>query len=937
MGVFEWGNFPYSDFHSLNLDWILNTLKKFGVIIDDIPDMIDKAVNDAISDERLMELILDIMKDYMINVKFPPNGITPAKGDGTTDDAAAIQGCIDYAESIGGGCVFFPSGKYLTSGLNLKNNVGLNGMQGASLVLKGGSNVPLITSTANNVFLSGLTLDCNSEVQVNDINTLLFSGDNCRLKDLIIKGGARSLSYAGGGLLQMVNIYFDSAINYALTISGNVKVQANNLYFREISEVSGKAAMFISSDNGWYDGLTIDAKTPIGIECDGNNNTFYALISNAVTEYTEEYNSNNWHIANSKKVEHWENIQMNATGDVVENGDHLEENYNESTEKVSGKKLISAKDVEINSINPLTYKTPEVGDIFNTIPFKTTSNIGYKVLVNSDALENIIRTRGIANYGKSVAMIECPEGKYSNGMAIDNVGNFYLSYADINNNTATIYKVNNGTIIKQATGEFYHCNGMVIVDNLLYSADSLFYKNNATEFERVSTITVFDLELNFIKRINTDIPKNNAPGGIGYHDGKFLLFLLDGSIKEVDISTGITIDFLPTLPNLKNINFQTFYCGHYIYVVSSDPAAILIYDYKGNYINAVNLTTYIYGAGALGECESIYEYNNELYLYARWRNLSNVVKLSFNNTLPYAGVGFNGIFEVELIIDGIDNSEERIDNRHFKCLTDAYNYALSLEPGIYKFNIQTDNPGDLIIYTSTAYTFIIDCSGTHKLNSNIILHGGVLCCYGNYDYTGKNGIAFKVEGSYQIPCYLSVAGTVSATSTGLNYLVYHENGLAFIEVDINCTGDATDFKNRFKLGSLVAYNANCFLELDSGANIINLSYSKSTTNTIAQRGCGIQNFYTKAINNNSIIRYSELNISNILYGTTITIETSTDSIIFNYNSSGKMTTFLNNNNVIHIIELTLKNASFNFSIKKLENNALVDSDITITPTRIIFN
>lgn len=381
MGVFEWGNFPYSDFHSLNLDWILNTLKQFGVIIDDIPDMIDKAVKDAISDERLTELILNIMKDYMINVKFPPNGITPAKGDGTTDDAAAIQGCIDYAESIGGGCVFFPSGKYLASGLTLKNNVGLNGMQGASLILKGGSNVPLITSTANNVFLSGLTLDCNSEVQVNDINTLVFSGDNCRLKDLIIKGGERSLSYVGGGVLQGDCLYFDSAINTALVISGSVIVQLSELYFKSISEVSGESAMFISSDDGSYTDVVINAKVPVGIKCNGNNNRFNALIKNATTDYVDTHKTNSWDIAFSTKIERYENKQVNITGDLTVNANHETTEVAESTENVSGTKTVNAEDIVLNSVNPLTYKKPEGDKKYKYVKFKDLEGNIYNILV----------------------------------------------------------------------------------------------------------------------------------------------------------------------------------------------------------------------------------------------------------------------------------------------------------------------------------------------------------------------------------------------------------------------------------------------------------------------------------------------------------------------------------------------------------------------------
>jgi len=52
-----------------------------------------------------------------------------AKGDGVTDDTAAIQAAINYANSIGGGSVMFPPALYYTTGtLTLKNNVDLIGV-----------------------------------------------------------------------------------------------------------------------------------------------------------------------------------------------------------------------------------------------------------------------------------------------------------------------------------------------------------------------------------------------------------------------------------------------------------------------------------------------------------------------------------------------------------------------------------------------------------------------------------------------------------------------------------------------------------------------------------------------------------------------------------------------------------------------------------------
>lgn len=64
-----------------------------------------------------------------------------ARGDGTTDDATAIQAAIDHAAATvngaSGAVVFFPTGTYLIGAqINLPNRVGLQGANGRGVVIK---------------------------------------------------------------------------------------------------------------------------------------------------------------------------------------------------------------------------------------------------------------------------------------------------------------------------------------------------------------------------------------------------------------------------------------------------------------------------------------------------------------------------------------------------------------------------------------------------------------------------------------------------------------------------------------------------------------------------------------------------------------------------------------------------------------------------------
>ena len=138
-----------------------------------LPDYISEVIEKYISSGAIGEVVRDILANYILNVKYPPDGITPAVGDGSADDTEAIQGCNDYA-SANGGVVYFPYGSYLTQSITMKDNVSLFGFDRYStkIVLKGGATKPLISGSATDFSIMNLTLDGNSGIQVNDVNVI---------------------------------------------------------------------------------------------------------------------------------------------------------------------------------------------------------------------------------------------------------------------------------------------------------------------------------------------------------------------------------------------------------------------------------------------------------------------------------------------------------------------------------------------------------------------------------------------------------------------------------------------------------------------------------------------------------------------------------------------------------------------------------------------
>lgn len=90
----------------------------------------------------------------VINVKDSAYG---AKGDGSTDDTAAITAALSAANTAGGGIVFFPPGTYITGNQTLIASVLISGAgEGVTIIkLKNSSNTDLFSALTSSINLAG--------------------------------------------------------------------------------------------------------------------------------------------------------------------------------------------------------------------------------------------------------------------------------------------------------------------------------------------------------------------------------------------------------------------------------------------------------------------------------------------------------------------------------------------------------------------------------------------------------------------------------------------------------------------------------------------------------------------------------------------------------------------------------------------------------------
>lgn len=113
MGLFD--QFPYTNFHELNLDWIIDEMKKLREDFDSLPD------------EIIEKLIATFKPGNFINVK-----LLGAKGDGVTDDTLIIQNALNKYKAI-----FIPAGTYKISSVFISNDCTVLGENSDSTILDG--------------------------------------------------------------------------------------------------------------------------------------------------------------------------------------------------------------------------------------------------------------------------------------------------------------------------------------------------------------------------------------------------------------------------------------------------------------------------------------------------------------------------------------------------------------------------------------------------------------------------------------------------------------------------------------------------------------------------------------------------------------------------------------------------------------------------------
>lgn len=322
-----------------------------------LPDFIAELIKEYISSGAIEKVLAEVLADYMLNVKFPPAGLTPAKGDGSADDTEAIQGCIDYAFNHGGMAVYFPSGKYLTQPLTLKNKATLFGQDRYStiLVMKGGATTAMFTGEVDELTLTGLGFDGNMDIQVNNVNLFDITVGSAIITNALLTDGYTLLNAVVNKDLQLDNIIFDHAVEHGVVLSGGGYVQADNLIFNSVSALVGKDFLSIATNNSIFEKIKLVGATPTGVTVNGNFNVVKFWRGGSINAYTDNGTNNNITVyTESKKEVLTGDVNLNAVNKKeVLTGDKTVTSEN-STEIIRGDKTVNTDDYALTATGNYT-------------------------------------------------------------------------------------------------------------------------------------------------------------------------------------------------------------------------------------------------------------------------------------------------------------------------------------------------------------------------------------------------------------------------------------------------------------------------------------------------------------------------------------------------------------------------------------------------------
>lgn len=236
---------------------LAKVVEKINILINNnnnIPAYVKQVFNEFIESGQLEILVKQIIdrQDIVVNVKYPPENVVAAVGDGATNDTAAFNSCIAYAIK-NGIPVYIPAGTYMLDAMTINGNVQIFGTPKTNLYLNVKPEAgAMFTIEGGNVGFFNLTAYGQHSKQPND-TTFLYVNEqtaNVEVRNVTVTQFKRGFELIGTKSFKADSCNFvNNGMNAITTSSNAYKVTIDNCHFEGLTERNA-TTYIVSNSNG---------------------------------------------------------------------------------------------------------------------------------------------------------------------------------------------------------------------------------------------------------------------------------------------------------------------------------------------------------------------------------------------------------------------------------------------------------------------------------------------------------------------------------------------------------------------------------------------------------------------------------------------------------------------------------------------------------------
>lgn len=338
---------------------LAKVVEKINILINNnnnIPAYVKQVFNEFVESGQLEILVKQIIdrQDVVVNVKYPPEGVTAALGDGAKNDTAAFNSCIAYAIK-NGMPLYIPDGVYMLDAITINGNVQIFGTTKTDLYLNVKPEAgAMFTIEGGNVGFFNLTVYGQHSKQPNDTTFLYVNEQNANveIQSVNVCEFNRGFELLDTKSFKAESCNFVNNGMNAITTSNNAyKVTIDNCHFDGLTERNATTYIISNSNGLRLMNAEFLGNASIGVNYVGSKGVFIHYYKTAIVTPVTGTGENPIIIENNGKIKYAlddditayiANLILNTSGDMTLETHDMTINAERLIETISGEKASQA-------------------------------------------------------------------------------------------------------------------------------------------------------------------------------------------------------------------------------------------------------------------------------------------------------------------------------------------------------------------------------------------------------------------------------------------------------------------------------------------------------------------------------------------------------------------------------------------------------------------